>query len=39
MMNLKGVLEGWLNPTGDEDDSVSSQELSSTETTTVHHFT
>ena len=30
---LKGVLESWLNPTGeDEDDSVSSQELSSTPT-------
>jgi len=35
---LKGVLESWLNPTGEEeDDSVSSQELSSTETTTTSH--
>src|SRR5210317_1021597 len=34
---LKSVLEGWLNPTGDEDDSVSSQELSTTETTTTSH--
>jgi len=33
---LKSVLEGWLNPTGEEeDDSVSSQELSSTETTST----
>jgi hypothetical protein len=35
---LKGVLESWLNPTGEdeEDDSVSSNELSSTKTTTSH---
>lgn len=36
---LKGVLESWLNPTGEdeEDDSVSSNELSSTPTTTTSH--
>jgi hypothetical protein len=35
---LKGVLESWLNPTGDEeDDSVSSTELSSTKTTTTSY--
>jgi len=34
---LKSVLESWLNPTGDEDDSVSTQELSSNKTTTTSH--